>query len=289
MRFELLDFLERARVDDGGGDVVRENPQPGGGMIRGRNAVELRDDTQSFVLKNDRLPAEPANALAAGPSPLAESVHLLAGVVADHRLARGGNPANRPNADGNPPQFLLRFRLSRRRPGAGDQVQAAGLVWTPGTHGAGGAKIALLQQPEPRQHGVRTFRQPLHDLAQQALHRTFGSNLQQEIPQRIELRFIVRPQLHGHRPRYSQPTASTGQHSTYIVNLFAGFAIWAGPFFAAIEKTRIRNSSSRMFQVANYRRPGARAFLRCIWLQHNVLHSNSICKSGWHVSCVRSS
>ena len=34
MRLELLDFLESARIDDGGGDVIRENPQPGGRMIR---------------------------------------------------------------------------------------------------------------------------------------------------------------------------------------------------------------------------------------------------------------
>ena len=55
MRLELLDFLESARVDDGGGDMIGEDPQPGGGLIRGRNAVELRDHAQDFVLKNNRL------------------------------------------------------------------------------------------------------------------------------------------------------------------------------------------------------------------------------------------
>ena len=71
MRLELLDFFKSARVDDGGGDMIGENPQPGGGLVRGWNAVELRDDSQNFVLKNNRLGAESANALANGPSPLA--------------------------------------------------------------------------------------------------------------------------------------------------------------------------------------------------------------------------
>ena len=62
------------------------------------------------------------------PSPLAESVNLRVRVVADHRLARGGNAANRPTPTGirrsscsaaGPPPPVLPPKTRRWRPGAG--------------------------------------------------------------------------------------------------------------------------------------------------------------------------
>ena len=98
LRSELLDFLEGAGIDDGGGYVVGENAQPGRGVLRGGDAVELRDNAQDLLLKNNRLPAQSSNPLALRPSTLAHSINVRIRVVGDNGLPGCGNAANHADA-----------------------------------------------------------------------------------------------------------------------------------------------------------------------------------------------
>src|ERR1022692_2942349 len=182
------------RPNDGSGNMVCENPQPYGCLVRRGYAVELRDNSQNFFLKNNRLPVEATNALTNRPALLSEFV--IVRTVADHSLPRRSNATNCTNTERNSPQFQLclmcpLLRPSKCRVGTGDKMEAARLIGAPRAHGARSAKITLFKQPSSRQPSMRTLCKPLHHPPQQMFHRSFRSNLQQEISQRIELRLIV--------------------------------------------------------------------------------------------------
>jgi hypothetical protein len=152
---EALDLLEGAGVGDGPGDVVGEDAPPDFRALGDVLAAEDSNDTEDLALEDDGDAIEAANGFRLEPLDMGEIARVLIQVAQGGLLSGGPDFTDDPDAERDAGEavregdiFLLAFGRGDEVAFTGDGMEAAGLVGALGAAAAGGAKIALVDEPD---------------------------------------------------------------------------------------------------------------------------------------------